>query len=103
MKKKKPGTSRGLWLRSAMSRLCGAAASVPWARSEPFRSLLLMSLPRRAIARLFFFRVGDGIRHPLVTGVQTCALPISAGAAAFGGAPAPRHDDRQARVVEAPG
>src|SRR5438105_15881910 len=25
----------------------------------------------------FFFQAGDGIRDPLVTGVQTCALPIS--------------------------
>src|SRR6266536_4475630 len=27
---------------------------------------------------LFFFQAEDGIRDPLVTGVQTCALPISA-------------------------
>src|SRR5207247_3682212 len=26
---------------------------------------------------LFFFQAEDGIRGPLVTGVQTCALPIS--------------------------
>src|SRR6266536_5959290 len=26
----------------------------------------------------FFFQAKDGIRDPLVTGVQTCALPISA-------------------------
>src|SRR5207247_5584128 len=33
----------------------------------------------------FFFQAGDGIRDPLVTGVQTCALPISweAGIRAF--------------------
>src|SRR5438105_13431115 len=30
---------------------------------------------------LFFFQAEDGIRPPLVTGVQTCALPISAGRA----------------------
>src|SRR5207247_6759740 len=30
----------------------------------------------------FFFQAEDGIRDPLVTGVQTCALPISASAAA---------------------
>src|SRR5207247_6511400 len=28
--------------------------------------------------RHFFFQAEDGIRDPLVTGVQTCALPISA-------------------------
>src|SRR6266536_4674269 len=27
----------------------------------------------------FFFQAEDGIRCPLVTGVQTCALPISSG------------------------
>src|SRR5207247_5699643 len=26
---------------------------------------------------IFFFQAEDGIRDPLVTGVQTCALPIS--------------------------
>src|SRR6266542_5440273 len=38
---------------------------------------------------LFFFRAEDGIRHATVTGVQTCALPISprAGDVASG----PRH------------
>src|SRR5258708_27174218 len=29
--------------------------------------------------RLFFFQAEDGIRDDLVTGVQTCALPISPG------------------------
>src|SRR6266849_344488 len=28
---------------------------------------------------LFFFQAEDGIRDPLVTGVQTCALPIFTG------------------------
>src|SRR5207247_7841668 len=28
-------------------------------------------------ASFFFFQAEDGIRDPLVTGVQTCALPIS--------------------------
>src|SRR5438105_5114638 len=30
---------------------------------------------------MFFFQAEDGIRDPLVTGVQTCALPISCNAA----------------------
>src|SRR6266536_275803 len=30
-----------------------------------------------ALLRCFFFQAEDGIRDPLVTGVQTCALPIS--------------------------
>src|SRR5438105_8360185 len=33
---------------------------------------------------LFFFQAEDGIRDPLVTGVQKCALPISYAAAAPG-------------------
>src|SRR6266536_5112929 len=32
----------------------------------------------------FFFQAEDGIRDPLVTGVQTCALPISTGSADAG-------------------
>src|SRR5438105_12204242 len=31
----------------------------------------------RARPFFFFFQAEDGIRDPLVTGVQTCALPIS--------------------------
>src|SRR5438105_8901213 len=31
-----------------------------------------------AHSRTFLFQADDGIRYPLVTGVQTCALPISA-------------------------
>src|SRR5438105_13906988 len=50
----------------------------------------------------FFFQAEDGIRDPLVTGVQTCALPIY-------GRPAPdlrdphrARDDRQGPVRAAP-
>src|SRR6266536_3860019 len=32
---------------------------------------------KNTIEYLFFFQAADGIRDPLVTGVQTCALPIS--------------------------
>ena len=38
-------------------------------------SLLLWLLCHRLIC-LFFFQAEDGIRDDLVTGVQTCALPI---------------------------
>src|SRR5207244_5365310 len=34
------------------------------------------------VARVFFFQAEDGIRDDLVTGVQTCALPIYLKAAA---------------------
>src|SRR3989441_7689136 len=41
---------------------------------------------RRVWLRIFFFfQAEDGIRDKLVTGVQTCALPISAEVARLGG------------------
>src|SRR5207247_6523189 len=48
--------------------------------SSPFASFwsatcLLYSV---RLGWVFFFQAEDGIRYPLVTGVQTCALPISA-------------------------
>src|SRR5207247_3641069 len=33
-------------------------------------------LPEYSLVVAFFFQAEDGIRDPLVTGVQTCALPI---------------------------
>src|SRR3989449_2230587 len=59
----------------------------------------------------FFFQAEDGIRDVAVTGVQTCALPISAPAALDEGGPAPRrlepaphlarqlHAERQLRLL----
>src|SRR5206468_9334643 len=44
----------------------------PW---FPAASSLLLSA--RAHTRRFFFQAEDGIRGLIVTGVQTCALPIS--------------------------
>src|SRR3712207_8607579 len=38
------------------------------------------------VEMFFFFQAEDGIRDIGVTGVQTCALPISVGAAATGAA-----------------
>src|SRR5207245_6679197 len=40
------------------------------------RGLLLPSLPL-SVSLFFFFQAEDGIRDATVTGVQTCALPIS--------------------------
>src|SRR5258708_15491959 len=34
-------------------------------------------MPSKALFIFFFFQAEDGIRDDLVTGVQTCALPIS--------------------------
>src|SRR2546430_1728957 len=39
---------------------------------------------------IFFFQAEDGIRDLTVTGVQTCALPISRSAAAASAAPSAR-------------
>src|SRR5207245_7464863 len=40
--------------------------------------LMLGVLAARFIGLFFFFQAEDGIRDATVTGVQTCALPISA-------------------------
>src|SRR5689334_14246795 len=42
--------------------------------------LLKPCLPAHLLAEVFFFQAEDGIRDGTVTGVQTCALPISFGA-----------------------
>src|SRR5438105_4371499 len=41
-----------------------------------FASLIEEAIQRGQAKILFFFQAEDGIRDPLVTGVQTCALPI---------------------------
>src|SRR5207247_7512900 len=49
----------------------------------------------------FFFQAEDGIRAPLVTGVQTCALPISARSSPrLAGSQANRGDDRAGGEVK---
>src|SRR5438128_4731102 len=40
-------------------------------------SVGLRSMSRYVSSSLFFFQAEDGIRDATVTGVQTCALPIS--------------------------
>src|SRR5205809_3156905 len=49
-------------------------------RRDSDRASVLVGSPRRARAASFrfFFQAEDGIRDVAVTGVQTCALPISA-------------------------
>src|SRR5260363_419550 len=63
-----------------------ALANIPGSEELLARLLGVMLAPvsgfSRALAALsaqqvFFFQAEDGIRHDLVTGVQTCALPIS--------------------------
>src|SRR5258708_18343782 len=47
-----------------------------------YTSFTKLELIKYTILYLFFFQAEDGIRDDLVTGVQTCALPISAEPAA---------------------
>src|SRR5207245_6957223 len=54
---------------------------------------------RLVLSLLFFFQAEDGIRDATVTGVQTCALPISSpGPAALGA----RRAERPVRVTSPP-
>src|SRR2546422_7964018 len=48
----------------------------------------------------FFFQAEDGIRDVAVTGVQTCALPISDGATEFFGVTeSPEHRSNECRIA----
>src|SRR5258708_31448527 len=53
---------------------------------------IIMKYTLRHYLSFFFFQAEDGIRDDLVTGVQTCALPIYRGRARV---PAYDADDRQ--------
>src|SRR6266536_3259210 len=55
---------------------CRCSAGCP-VRSPPFHLSIVPFKYPNARRSLFFFQAEDGIRDPLVTGVQTCALPIS--------------------------
>src|SRR5258708_22839960 len=54
--------------------------------------------PRVYVAFFFFFQAEDGIRDDLVTGVQTCALPIYL--VDLGVGRATRHQDRPDHALE---
>src|SRR5205809_3184165 len=54
-----------------------------------------------ALCLFFFFQAEDGIRDVAVTGVQTCALPISTRAAVADTREAPRTPGSQTRRREA--
>src|SRR2546430_8263337 len=47
----------------------------------------------------FFFQAEDGIRDLTVTGVQTCALPISGRAHVYRGGPGGISNDRQVTLM----
>src|SRR6266540_5907752 len=52
-----------------------------WARPSPEEQRSIIKVASREIAPAlnFFFQAEDGIRDLYMTGVQTCALPISRG------------------------
>ena len=52
----------------------GEKRAVEWVR---MLLLLLLVVLLLLLVLFFFFQAEDGIRDRLVTGVQTCALPIS--------------------------
>src|SRR5688572_32112934 len=54
----------------------GSRSSLPGTRSRP-RPASHTATAIRAACCSFFFQAEDGIRDLTVTGVQTCALPIS--------------------------
>src|SRR2546430_5113996 len=56
----------------------------------------------KSVVFFFFFQAEDGIRDVTVTGVQTCALPISPdrGAPRHPGLPRPARQDRQGLAAQ---
>src|SRR5207247_4900391 len=68
-------------LNSRLRRLQPSATSLSFSLAfSLFLLILSCAIIRkfeRKIRDFFFFQAEDGIRDPLVTGVQTCALPIS--------------------------
>src|SRR5436309_9882584 len=63
--------------------LLGARLSSPARWDAPLSSRKASSPPGAASRGRFFFQAEDGIRDFHVTGVQTCALPISLGRSRF--------------------
>src|SRR5947208_7161248 len=61
-----------------------AALAVLLYGAGPRRILLMILAAEVGVVGLFFFHAEDGIRDDLVTGVQTCALPIYQAAFAKG-------------------
>src|SRR2546423_4756097 len=64
LRSRKPAACRLVYHDEAKRKLWTAAA--------------LLSHTQSFVSFFFFFQAEDGIRDKLVTGVQTCALPISA-------------------------
>src|SRR5258708_32062804 len=71
-------TGAGLLLSISVTYVMAAIWLIAGQSLEPIASrALLIGGMLISISLLFFFQAEDGIRDDLVTGVQTCALPIS--------------------------
>src|SRR2546422_8453294 len=77
---------------------CGTQTIVPFLLADVEINFKGMT---RLISFFFFFQAEDGIRDVAVTGVQTCALPISTPRAASTGQVPPAPRDSAARGSEA--
>src|SRR5690348_17378423 len=67
--RRSPGSGSGTSLPSSGSASVGGAGGRPTSRRQASNAA--------AVTSAFFFQADDGIRAGRVTGVQTCALPIS--------------------------
>src|SRR2546421_7247671 len=68
------GRSRHLERKLSLRRKRSSPNVFEMAATETITRIILIKLIR---VSLFFFQAEDGIRDLIVTGVQTCALPIS--------------------------
>src|SRR5258708_1848986 len=69
----------GVALTSIRADLCLSTSTLQWVVSAyvlGYGGFLLLGGRAADLVGLFFFQAEDGIRDDLVTGVQTCALPI---------------------------
>src|SRR5258708_30053984 len=66
--------TRPLWRSETRAVIRG---SVDWVRRGGYCGVMARSIQSCVSMFFFFFQAEDGIRDDLVTGVQTCALPIS--------------------------
>src|SRR5690554_7435639 len=78
--------------------LCPTATSYPFTIRPPLSLPFISTRVLFAIFFFFFFQAEDGIRDADVTGVQTCALPISLSSMARVGSPPPTSTTSPGRV-----
>src|SRR6267378_3752570 len=80
MKKKTNSSALSSGSRAKISRTPGLTSTIPSIVSGAQDCWSLLNVSARLSTKkviFFFFQAADGIRDLYVTGVQTCALPIS--------------------------